>query len=256
MAPARHVAVADQPLDRAIALLGTLAAQERALSLTELAAICRYPVPTVHRLVGQLELRGLVKRAIGSRKVLIGPALVQLAAAAMQAALKADPAHQVLVTLAGELGEPCHIGVRSADEIVYVDSASTRPSVGLHFEQGQRAPLHCTSIGKLFLADLSDAVLDAWLARSVLPRYSSSTIVSRPRLKAVIAEVRKRQWASSIEEFAPGVVGCAVPVRFDDGRLIAGLGVSAPSARTPMARLRSFVPKLKEAARLIARTAA
>lgn len=248
-------AASDQPLDRAILLLGTLAAEARALSVTELASLCSYPVPTVHRLVAQLESRRLVKRALGSKKVLVGPALVQLGIAATDAAMKSDQVHQILVNLADRLGEHCHLGHRSADEIVYVDAARAKPSAGLQFEPGRRAPMHCTSIGKIYLAELADAELDRWLSHARLQKLAPATIVSKRKLKSVITEVRANGWAASNEEAVPGVVGCAVPVRLNSGPLLAGLGVSVPSARTSFSRLRSFVPLLHEAARQIARTA-
>lgn len=242
----------DQPLDRAIALLSTLASEARPLSVTELAAMCDYPVPTVHRLVAQLEQRRLIKRPLGSRKVLVGPALVQLGTAAAEAAMRSDRAHQILLGLAGELGEPCHLGVRSADEIVYVDAARMKRSAGLQFEPGRRAPMHCTSIGKIYLADLSEVELAWWLTHTDLPKLAPATITSKPKLRSVVREARKNGWAASIEEFAPGVVGCAVPVRLGNGKLLAGLGVSVPSARTTFSKLKAFVPVLKDAAHRIA----
>ena len=66
----------DQPIDRAFAILAALASVARPASMTELAALCGVPVPTVHRFAAQLEERGLVKRALGSKKLLVGPALV------------------------------------------------------------------------------------------------------------------------------------------------------------------------------------
>jgi len=245
-------AASDQPLDRALALLGTLAEQARALSVTELAALCEYPVPTVHRLVAQLEQRRLIKRALGSKKVLVGPVLVELGTAAAEAAMRSDHAHQVVARLAGELGEACHLGIRIGDEVVYVDAARTRQSSGLQFEQGRRAPIHCTSIGKLYLAEMTGADLDAWLAKAPLPRFAPATIVSKQKLRSVILDVRKNGWAASDAEFVPGVVGCAVPVRLKSGRLLAGLGVSVPSARMAYAKLKAFVPALRRAAGEIA----
>lgn len=256
MATADRIAASAQPLDRTIALLNTIASEARPLSVTELASICGYPVPTVHRLIAQLEERHLVKRALGTKKVLVGPALVRLGTAVADAAVRSDRVHQILINLAGRLGEPCHLGVRSADEIVYVDSARTKHSSGLQFEQGRRAPMHCTSIGKIFLADLIDEELDRWLAQAELPRLAPATIVSKPKLRSVLREVRKSGWAASNEEFAPGVVGCAVPVRLDNGKLLAGLGVSVPSARTSFSKLKSFLPALRSAAHQIAASAA
>jgi IclR family transcriptional regulator, acetate operon repressor len=242
----------EQPLDRTIAVLTALVTAARPPSVTELAAACGLPVPTVHRIAAQLEKRGLVKRALGSKKLLVGAGLVRLGAAAADAAMRSDAVHQILVALAHGLGEPCQIGVRVDNEVVYVDSARTTRAAGLHFEQGRHAPLQCTSIGKLFLADMPDDAFESWLAHATLRRFAPRTIVSKARLRSVVRGIRCDAWAASDEEFVPGVVGCAVPVRLGNGVLLAGLGVSVPSARMPFAKVRAFLPPLMAAAHEIA----
>lgn len=243
--------VRDQPLDRAFALLAALASAARPTSITELAALCAVPVPTVHRLAGQLEERALVKRAVGSKKLLLGPALVQLAVATTEAALRSDRIHGILVALAAKLGEPCQIGVRADNDVVYVDTVRAARSAGLHFEQGRRAPIHSTSIGKIFLAEMPDEQFDVWLQTAELPRLTPKTIVSARKVKAIVKDVRRNGWAASNEEFAPGVVGCAVPIRLPNGSLIAGLGISVPSARASFAQVKAYVPLLQRVAREI-----
>src|SRR5579864_7460984 len=203
----------DQPLDRAIAVLTALVTMARPASVTEIAAACVLPVPTVHRLAVQLEARGLVKRALGSRKLIIGASLVRLGVGAAQAAMRSDRAHQTLVALTNGLGEACQIGVRVENEVVYIDSVRTTRSAGLHFEQGRHAPLQCTSIGKLYLAEMTDEAFASWLAHATLPKLAPRTIVSKRRLKSVVYRIRRDGWAASDEEFVPGVVGCAVPIR-------------------------------------------
>lgn len=241
----------DQPFDRALAMLSALASTARPASITELAALCAVPVPTAHRIAGQLEARGLVKRALGSKKFLVGPAMVQLAAATTEAAVRSDRVHGILVALAAKLGEPCQIGVRAGNEVVYVDTVRAARSAGLHFEQGRRAPIHCTSIGKIFLAEMPDAEFDLWLHSTELPRLTPATIVSARKIKAIVKDARRNGWAASNEEFAPGVVGCAVPIRLPNGSLIAGLGISVPSARASFAQVKAHVPLLQRVAREI-----
>lgn len=247
---------AEQPLDRALALLSALAQAARPMSVTELAATCGMPVPSAHRMALQLEARHLVKRALGSKKLIIGPRLVHLGIAATEAAMRSDAVHQILVALAARIGEPCQIGVREENEVVYVDTARSVRSAGLHFEQGRHAPLHCTSIGKIYLAELPDKQLDRWLADNELLRFTPATIVSVKQLRRVIQGIRDNGWAASDEEFAPGVVGCGVPIRSASGRLIAGLGVSVPSARASFDDVKRHVPTLVAAAREIAGAAA
>ncbi len=240
--------VNDQPLDRAFALLQAVADATRPASVTELALECGLPVPTVHRLVGQLEKRGLLLRALGSKKVVVGPALVKLGIASLEAALRTDRAHQVLVALANRLGEHCQLGRRFDDCVVYVDSARAPRSEGLYFEPGRRSPLYCSSIGKLFLAEMTDGDLDWWLAHSPLERLTPNTIVAPAPLRTLVRKVRREGWATSNQEMLLGVVGCAIAVRDPGGRLVAGLGISAPSPRVPFEQLQKFRGLMESAA--------
>ena len=244
---------ADQPLDRAFAVLGAVVAGGSALSITDIAHQCRLPVPTVHRIVAQLEQRALLKRALGSRKVLVGAHLVRLGASAVAASMRFDEVHKALETLANEIGEHCQLGIREGNQVVYSDTVRAARSTGLHFEQGKRAPLHCSSIGKLFLAEMSLDEFDRWL-RSV-PRESLTrqTIVSLSGLRVARKAVRTVAWAASNEEMAAGVVGCAVPVRLSDGALVAGLGVSVPIARIKYEELQALRQPMERAAQAIAR---
>ena len=242
----------DQPLDRALAVLSAVADAAHAISMTEIAAECGLPVPTVHRIVAQLERRGLLNRALGSKKLVVGRELVRLGMASLEGALRTDRPHHILATLANRLGEHCQIGRRFDDAIVYIDSATVQRTDGLYFEQGGRAPMHCTSTGKLFLAEMSDADLDFWIAHADLKRMAPATIVSAHALRIVVRKVRQEAWATTIGELVVGVVGCAVPIRTASGRLIAGLGVSAPVARTSPEQLKKYRPLMQSAAAEIA----
>jgi DNA-binding IclR family transcriptional regulator len=237
-----------------LAVLEAVVDSGQALSLSEVARKLALPVPTVHRLFAQLEERQLLKRALGSRRILPGPRLVDLGMRIVAAAVRADPVHQVLETLAAEIGENCQIGQVRGRDVVYLDSAHAVRPATLRFEPGHHAPIHCSSTGKLFLAELEPRDLDLWIADLSLTRATPSTITSAARLRSVLAEVRRRGWAATNEEFVPGVVGCAVPLRrAPKGELVAALGISVPAARVPFQDLERFIPHLKRTAERIAR---
>jgi DNA-binding IclR family transcriptional regulator len=228
----------EQPLDRAIAVMTAVVSAARPVSVADIASECALPVPTAHRLVAQLESRGLLKRALGTR--------------ALEAALRSDRPHQILLALSAELGEHVQVGIRSDNHVLYVDTArAPRAGGGLSFEQGRRAPLYCTSIGKLFLAEMTDDALAWWLAHTPLVAVTANTITQPDRLREIAAKVRATGWATSDDEFAVGVVGCAVPIRDAQGRLVAGLGISVPSAHLPAAGLIRFQPRMQQAAAAI-----
>jgi len=252
MTDTSNPAPSDQPLDRALAILEALAQAARPMTITDLAAYCRLPLTSTHRTAQQLEKRDLVKRALGSKKLIIGDRLIRLGSAATEAAMRTDRPHQVLVSLASTLGEACQIGIRSDNEVVYVDTARVNPSPGLHFEQGRRSPIHCTSIGKLYLANMPDEDFERWLSNTPLPQLTPNTITSKAALRAVIKQIRESQWASNNEEFLPGVVGCAVPIRLADNTLLACIGLYVPTVRMTIDRISTFIPALNDAAAQIA----
>ena len=248
MVNAQQVVTTDQPLDRLFAVLRAVANAPKPPTMTQVANECGLPLPTVHRHIAQLTERGLLKYLPGSKKLTVGFALVSLGAAAVDAAMRSDPLHEVLVSLSTRIGEHCQIGQRMDNDVVYVDAVHAARSQGLHFEHGRHSPLYCTSIGKLFLAEMPRDAFENWLAQAALKPIAPNTIVKADKLRTVINAVRKQQWASSNEEMAAGVVGCAVPIRDASGQLVAGLGVSVPSARVAFADIVQFQKPMQAAA--------
>lgn len=236
-----------KPLDRAFQILSAVAGAGRPMSMTEIGLQCRLPLPTVHRLVADLSERALLAPALGSKKLVVGSALVNLGAAAVNAAIGGHSVHEVLVRLSARIGEDFQVAHRVNDDLVYLDVVHAARSQGLRFEQGRHSPLHCTSIGKLFLAEMPPEAFERWLASVQLTRLGPNTIVTAEQLREVVSHVRKAQWASSNEEIAAGVVGCAVPIRIK-GRLVAGLGISVPTARVRFIEMDQFRAPMQEAA--------
>jgi DNA-binding IclR family transcriptional regulator len=240
-----------QPLERALIVLATISRSRVPPTISEVATRSGLPVATVHRLISQLEPLGMVRRALGSKRLMVGAGLLDLGRAALESSMVADAPHRILIGLAGQIGEHCQIGVCEDGEVLYVDSARATRSEGLHFDPGRRSPLHCTSIGKLYLAEMPDSALRHWIANTPLASPTTRSVTQGDDLLRMIARVRAEGWAASNEEYAPGVVGCAVPIRGADGSLIAGLGISAPSARVGFGDLPQFRPPLERAAQAI-----
>lgn len=240
-----------QPLDRMLAVIDAVLAMPGRLSVATLATELGLPLPTAARLVTQLEARGLIRRGLGTRQLSPGPQLISLGLSTSRAAFTSDAAHLLLVGLAASLGEHCQIGAVSGTEVAYVDSARGARGASLQFEPGEHVPLHCTSTGKLFLAELDDAELPRFLGKRPLRRYTPSTVTDPAALIEQVQEVRRRGWASTDGEYAAGVVGCAVPIRGSNHVMLASLAVAIPAARTPFSAIHRFVPALRETAKAI-----
>ncbi|MBR0797190.1 IclR family transcriptional regulator [Bradyrhizobium jicamae] len=245
---------ADGPLDRAFAVVGHVAEQTKAVSVAEIASALALPLPTTHRLVGNLEARGLLQKAIGTKRYVVGNQMVTLAAKAIAAAFRTARRHAVLRAVADEIGEQCEIGVVRGDVVSYVDSVSVIQPLGLQFRPGEAAPLHCTSTGKIYMSRLPARYRDRLVDALTLTKFTDNTITDRDTFLTVLEETRRRGWAKSNEEYVRGVVGCSVPIVSPDGNLIACLGVSVPVARVSFDELDRFIAPLQKAARLLSQT--
>src|SRR5215510_6798101 len=244
----------DGPLDRAFSIVGHVAEQTKAVSVAEIAQSLSLPVPTAHRLIGNLEARGLLQKALGTKRYVVGNQLVTLSAKVIGAAFRTARRHAVLRAVAGEIGEQCEIGVVRDNVVAYVDSVRVSEPQGLQFNPGEAAPLHCTSTGKIYMSRLPKRAR-AKLCRALpLTKFTESTIVDFHVLMKVLEDTRQRGWAKTNEEYVKGVVGCAVPILSPDRELIACLGVSVPVARVSFAELDTFIPPLQKAAALLSET--
>lgn len=241
------------PVGKAFAVLEAFASRGAA-SLTEIARALGLPKTTVHRITTQLETLGYLQREPGSRRLCVSSRLALLASDLIAGSVRLAPRHAVLQDLSMQLGESCSLGLCVGYEVIYVDDVTAMSPLAFQFQTGRRTPLHCTSTGKLFLAQMSEAELERYLASRPLVAHTPKTIVASDRLRAVLADVAATGFAASDEEYVLGVVGAAVPVRGVGDRLLAGLTVSIPAPRMSYADLPKLRPALQAAAAKLTET--
>ena len=128
--------------------------------------------------------------------------------------------------------QPVNLSMRQGDEIVYIERAySERSGMQVVRTVGGRAPLHLTSVGKLFLAHDDPARVRAYATRTGLTGHTRNSITDVTRLERELATVRTHGVARDDEELELGVRCMAAGIFDDQGKLLAGLSVSAPADR-------------------------
>lgn len=233
---------------KALRILQAVTDDSRPTSSAELSTMLRLSKPTAHRIGTALENLGYLEREPGSWRFIEGKRLVSLALKVLQAVSARGPRHGILQSLSETIGETCNLGVMSGTEVVYLDRVEAVSPLGLRFEPGSRVPLHCTSLGKLFLSYLPEDELSSFVSALALTRYTQNTITDGESLVADVAEIRRRGFSVDNHEFMSGVVCVAAPITADDGRLLAGIALSAPEARKTLEQARRYVPMLRDAA--------
>lgn len=220
------------------------------VSSTDIAEQLGLPRPTVYRMVEQLEPQGFLHRQFTTRRIAVGLRLLDFAFGVLHSSVQYAPRRQILNTLVAEVGETCNIGTLDSSQIIYFDRVeATHWPLHLHFSIGSRVPLHCTAIGKLFLAFLLERKRVALLGQLDLTPYTETTITTIAALKAELDRIRQEGLSVNREEYLSGVTALAAPVFNARRQLIAGIAIQVPASRMPVADAYRYRIPLLEAAR-------
>lgn len=233
---------------KTFAVMECVGSSTRPLTVSEIAVLLDIPTPTVHRIVHQLDMDGLLVPDAGSRGYVPGPRLFNFALNVFQTAVRHGSKHAILERLSAVTGETCNFGLISGGALLYADRVEASWPFGLRYEVGSRVPLHCTSMGKMLLAHQPKRRREHLLSLSELHAYTDSTITEIPALEEQFAQIRASGYSIDNQEFLAGVICAAVPVRDTRGRVCAAVAVSAPQARMPVSLAVQHVPRLLEAA--------
>ncbi|MEJ2376488.1 MAG: IclR family transcriptional regulator [Pseudolabrys sp.] len=244
------------PTVKAVAILETMATAKRPLSVAELCVLLGLPKPTAHRIVRMLESESLLQREPGTRRLVPGARLVRLGLELVTTSMQQAPRRAILEALSQQVGETCNFGVMAGSHVVYIDRVEAAWPFGLRFEPGSRVPLHCTSIGKLFLSQFSPRKRALMLESIELHPYTDNTITDPAKLEQELQKIRRSGASIDNQEFLAGVVCVAVPVHGPNGQPVAAIAVSAPAVRMTVEKATQHVPLMKAAATRLSSTIA
>ncbi len=229
--PANGDKTSIQVIERMMALLDALAGYPDPVSLKELSAATGLHPSTAHRILNDMVAKRFVDRSEpGTYR--LGMRLLELGNIVKSRLNVREAALPHMQALHRKTQQTVNLSVRQGDEIVYIDRAfSERSGMQVVRAIGGRAPLHLTSIGKLFLSVDDTKLVRAYATRTGLAGNNKNSITDLTKLERELSLVRARGYARDNEELELGVRCMAASVRDDAGRLIAGLSISAPADR-------------------------
>ncbi|MCH1865507.1 IclR family transcriptional regulator [Nocardioides sp. CFH 31398] len=234
-------------MTKALDVLAAFEGSRPSLTLTELSRHADLPLSTTHRLVGDLVRTEFLRREPdgrfrpGRRAWKIG----QNAGRALQEAVRPR-----LVELHRRTGHAAQLAIRDGGHALVIDGvhgSAARP--GTSSRPGARLPLHTCATGKALLAHEESWIREGYLSGS-LERSTPSTQADATALAAQLEQVRRRGWATTVEEARLGTAALAVPVVVGSGVAVAAVGLVAGA--TEARRLVDHVPTLREVAASIA----
>ena len=114
--------------------------------------------------------------------------------------------------------------------------------------------MHCTSLGKIFIAYMPDKVVENIFNILELNACRDNTIKDKTKLKSEIETVKRDGVAFDDEEYIKGIRSVAVPVRGENGNVLATVCLVSPTVRISRLKMRQLVPTVKNCALLISRS--
>ena len=147
--------------------------------------------------------------------------------------------------------ETVHMCVYDRDAAIYIEKIESPAPLRGFSELGKGAPLHCTGVGKVLMAGLSDEDLDDLLKRYSLRRFTPNTITQVRAMKKEVEHIRAQGYAIDDEEHEPGIRCVAVPVRNYTGKVIASISIAGRTTSVAPARLPELIHSVKETAQKI-----
>jgi DNA-binding IclR family transcriptional regulator len=211
-------------LERGLAILAHLARVGDA-SATEIASATGTSRSATYRLIERLRELDYVEQSSGGRWSL-GSATSRLGMAALQSTDVVQVAPEYLRLLAQQTRETVGLAVLSGTEMVFVYRERGPQAVTVNAELGGRRPLHCTSLGKAYLAALPAADLRMLVRTLPLKQYTERTIHTAPALMEEIRRTQERGWALEQREFDQSTSCCGAVIRDHTGLPVASISVA------------------------------
>jgi len=220
-----------QVIERMMSLIDALADAPEPASLKSLSKATGLHPSTAHRILAAMTHSRLVERYEAGTYAL-GIRFLELGNVVKSRFNIREIALPFMQNLHESIGEAINLGIRDGDEIVYLERTSSgRSLVRVVYLVGARAPLHLTSLGKLFLAADTTANIRAYAERTGLPGKTPYSLTSLDQLEKELETIRRTDLAYDNEEAEVGLRCVAMPIRNDEGLVVAGLSISAPTDR-------------------------
>ena len=240
-----------QSLGRVLDVLSLFDSERSELSLSDIAELLEWPVPTTHRATATLAERGYLSRDPRTKLFRLGSEVVRLAASMIAGFQLPDLARPYLQTLTEETGETASLAILDGGEVFFLASSAGRFRLRVEVTPGLRTPAHCTALGKCLLAQLDPDEARSRLGPEPYRQETPGSACTWAELAPRLATARADGYALSVHEYEEGLCSCAVPVPARDG-LVAAMNVAGPAARvSPEALVEVVMPKLRAAAAAI-----
>ena len=235
-----------QSLQRGLSVIRSFDAEHDELTLTEVATSTGLTRATARRLLLTLVELGYV--AFDGKRFSLTPQVLDIGYAYLSSLNIEQIAQPFLEALSERVNESVSVTVLDGSDIIYVARVPTKRIMTISLGLGSRLPAHCTSMGRVLLAELPERRLREIVPLEFEP-HTEHTIRTRTELELELKRVRAQGWALVDQELEHGLRSIAAPLRDGSDTAVAAMNVSTHAGRTDVDAIHSHVlPELLAAA--------
>ncbi len=213
-----------QAVDRALGLLTQVMESATALTFSELQESSGLAKSTVSRLLSSLEASSLISRT-PQGLIRPGAGLTRFAYAHAPNDELLEFSQSAMQTLNDLTGETINLAVLLGHEVEQISQIDCTFHMGGVNWGVSRVPLHCSALGKAFLAH------GAQLPEGRLTRLTPRSVTNRAELENQLVTIRERGWAIADSELEIGLIAIAAPIFRESGNMIGAMSISGPTMR-------------------------
>lgn len=238
-------------VSRALDIIAMVSLKKGGLGVTEIANQMDINKSSVYRILSTLVQYGYIEQDIETGRYKLGYAFLTISSKLLESIDLRTEAKPYLQLLENETNEVIHLVVFDQGEVVYIEKLEGNELLRMHSRVGKRAPMHCTSVGKTILANLSKAEAIGILERKGMPRHTEETITDLDEFMKELDVVREQGYALDLEENEHGITCIAAPIFDHSGNVYAGVSISGTTERMTKERLNKLKTRIIEIGSLI-----
>ncbi len=170
-----------QSVERALQILDLFNEQATELKITDISKLMGLSKSTLHSLLKTLQLHGYIDQNPENGKYRLGMKLVERGHFVVGSIDIRQKAKGWLTELSRRTGQTTHLGILDGREGVYIEKIEGKLAAIAYSRIGRRLPVHATAIGKVLIAWLGEAELNAcWRAISTPPLPLPPSPLAKP----------------------------------------------------------------------------
>jgi IclR family KDG regulon transcriptional repressor len=218
-------------------------AEEPNKSLQEIATATELTNSTALKILETLQLIGYVAKD-KKKDYRLGSKLIKYANKNIQELDLVEISLPFLEELQEKADETIHLGVLTANEILYVNKLEPQnQNIRMSSKVGISRPLYSSAMGKAVLAEFDKAEYESYLADTPLEPFTENTITNVLKLNQELNEVRQIEVAFDDEEMEKEIF-CIGAALLKKDEIVGAFSVSLPKYRLTEAYKQTLIQEI------------